>query len=310
MLKNSKYFFCQKKIQNYKNNFYVKNYYNFSNTNTKIPHYEIIRKNDNKRALLFGSVHILPIHNINIDLRKKFMNCSDLVLEHFLDCDHFNYKKFISEYENGIIDKNKILLLFDNLSPEKFKFTQKKFYQPSAGIFLPKDFIDQLNNTHFFKKANINLNNLYIKNFTSFLLKILDYQGLDYMICYHFLLNNKKVYGLDNNDDKHKIELKKFWDDVERHFFRICIILRFFCGKKIFDKHLPNHFLLSLYDDTPLKESNYNSYMLHERNRIWIPKINDYIEKLDYPLFVVGHAHISELLDLLNDTNLYNIKKL
>jgi hypothetical protein len=161
------------------------------------------------------------------------------------------------------------------------------------------------------------MNNIYIKDFVSNTSYLLHYQGLDYMIYYHFLLNNKKVYGLDNNDDKDKKESKTFFDKVDKMTFFLFIILRFQYGKKLFDMSLPNHILTDIYNHDSLYNNQYYNnhyyninYILYKRNRIWLPKINDYIEKLDYPLFVVGHAHISDLLDLLNDTNLYNIKKL
>jgi hypothetical protein len=324
MFKKSEFFsyINIKKLDNYKNYFRVssddhKNIFRISHNNIndiKIPHYEIIRKDNNKKkGLLFGSVHILPIHNIDIELRNKFRKCSDLVLEHVPDNSLFDYKKFISEYEDGIINKNKISMLCNNLNlDKKAKFIkilpQKKFYHPSAKMILPTNLINDFNNTNFFKELNLNVNDINIKNILSFTFKLLYHQGLDFMIYYHFLLNNKKIFGLDNNDDEYNREIDKFYNKCENYIFLLAIILRVLYGKKWVNMNIPNQELRKLYNDK-LKQIKEDSYVIYKRNRIWLPKINNYMETLDYPLFVVGHAHISDLLDLLNDTNLYHIQK-
>lgn len=244
------------------------------------------------------------------------MECSDCVLEDIQDYSSFDYTNFISEYDDGIIDKKKILMLYNNLNPNasknyKLKFTKKKFYQLSTKMILPTDFINDLNNTNFFKQLNLNANDIYINNILSHAFFLLYYQGLDSMIYYHFLMNNKKIWRLDNNDDnddKHNRELNKLFDKCDKSFIYLAFMIRIFYGKKWINEKIPNDAIRNLYN---IKEDNIikNDYIIYERNRIWIPKINNYMETLEYPLFVVGCAHIPDLLNLLNDTNLYHIKK-
>jgi hypothetical protein len=106
------------------------------------------------------------------------------------------------------------------------------------------------------------------------------------MIYYHFLLNNKKIFGLDNNDDEYNSEIDKFYNKCENNIFLLAIILRVLYGKKWVNMNIPNQELRKLYNHKP-KQIKEDSYVIYKRNKIWLPKINNYMETLKYPLFVV-----------------------
>lgn len=288
----------------------------------KYPFYEITK--GNKKCFLFGSIHVNPIHSVPEDIRNIMVSCSDLIVENYSNKNNFDIEKIVTNYNFYNCNTTNMLLMLNCMNNKKIepgKLIKKNLLFNSKSSFFSNDFLDQLDKTKFFNeilkissydvKTHV-LISIYIQSMYEF--------GIDHMVINNYILNNKNIFTLD----KHKkgiIDINNtntnpyYWVDFENfmlHFITKKINAEFLIVATIYKIVYGENWIHNF--DLLFKDCEYNitkqkkTHIVHGRNNLWLPRIDEYINNLDCPLIVCGAAHVPDLIN--NMSSKYKIKEI
>lgn len=291
-------------------------------TQYKYPFYEIT--GGNKKCFLFGSVHVNPIHSVPQDIRNIMLSCSDLIVENYSDENNFDIEKIITNYNFYNCNTTNMLLMLNCLNKTKIKpvkLIKNNLLFNSKSTFFSNDFLDQLDKTKFFNEI-LKISSYDVKTHVLILTYIQSmYEfGIDSMVINNYILNNKNIFTLDkykkevtdnNNSDINPyycVDFEKFMllfitSKINAEFLIVATIY-----KIVYGKNWIHRFDLLFNDRKYNITRQKKTYIVHGRNNLWLPRIDEYINNLDCPLIVCGAAHVPDLID--NMSSKYKIKEI
>jgi hypothetical protein len=288
----------------------------------KVPFFRL--NYSNKCSYLLGTNHWYP--NIPNEIYTQLINCKNLVSES-------SYDKSLS------FDKSNITTYIHNNSPlQNLKyFNLPIWFDSYEHVRNHKDItiLHTINSNNLNKLISNQLtgsfftqNDINTKFIALLSMKMLYLNGLDHKLMNYYFSNDRNIYGLDIINDEYKREIKGYFEDIIQYISNN--LIQFAYEDRWYYKYDFNNFLTAMSNKSSLdyfkldfdivrKELNdckNEKFIYEKRNNEWLPKIIDFHNTLEDPLFIVGYGHLYGKFDLLKklkersfNIEIYNTKE-
>jgi hypothetical protein len=271
----------------------------------KVPFFRL--NYSNKYSYLLGTNHWYP--TIPNAIYNQLINCKNLVSESGYDKSiNFDHKNILT-----YINQNEPLKNFKYFQPpiwfDPYEHVRKHKETQILSSIKSNDLTNIMSDQLF--GSFFTLNDINTKFISLLTMKMLYLNGLDHKLMNYYFAKNRNIYGLDVIDDEYKRELKGYFEDMIQYISNN--LIQFAYEDRWYYKYDFNNFLISMSNrsssdyfkvdfDIVRKEPNNcinEKFIYEKRNNNWIPKIINYHNMLENPLFLVGYGHLYGKHDLL-----------